>query len=127
MTRTMLFCMFAPSPVSIKLPIHPNFAACRLRPKKKSRAIPQKSKIAAPSRMDGSSTRRPFSACCVLHLLVILPRVIRVLRVLRVLCVPVMCLSFCLWGRHYRATRAARSADPIESIVDLVGGRRRRE
>ena len=98
MTRAMLFCMFAPSPVPIKLPIHPNFVAYRSRRRKESRAIPQKSKIAAPSQMDASSIQRLYCARCVLHLLVILPRVIRLLRVLRVLRVPVMCLSFRLWG-----------------------------
>ena len=79
----MLFCMFAPSPLPIinKLRNQPNFAACRLRRRKESRAIPQKSKIAAPSRMDGLIVQKLCSAHCVLHLLVISPSVIRVLRV----------------------------------------------
>ena len=70
MHDTMWFCMFAPSPVPIinKLLNPPNFAACRLRRRKESCAIPRKSKIAAPSRMDGSSTQRLYRACCVLHL-----------------------------------------------------------
>ena len=69
--------------------------------------------------MDGSSTQRLFWACCVLHLYVILPPVLRMLRVLRVLHVPPMCLSLRLWGHHQRVTRAARSADPSEPVVDL--------
>ena len=47
--------------------------ACRSRRSQASPGIPQKSKIAALSRMDGSSTQRLFWACCVLHLYVILP------------------------------------------------------
>ena len=125
--RTIFFRIFAPSPVPIKLPIYANLVACILRPREESHAMRQKSTIATPSRMDGLSIRRLYCASCVLHLVVILPCIICVLRVLRALRVPVMCLSFRLGARHYRATRAARFLAPIEPIVDLVGGRRQRE
>ena len=129
MTSAIMFRFVAPcrSLVSIfdKLLTPPT--ACRSRRSQASPGIPQKSKIAALSRMDGSSTQRLFWACCVLHLYVILPPVLRVLRVLRVLHVPPVCLSLRLWGHHHRVTRAARSADPSEPVVELVGGRGKRE
>ena len=129
MTSAIMFCMVAPlkSLVSIFDKLRTPPTACRSRLRNASPTIPQKSKIAALSRMGGSSTLRLFWACCVLHLYMILPRAIRVLRVLRVLRVPPMCLLFRLWGHRYRVTRAARYADPSEPVVDLVGGRRRRE